>query len=84
MLEVYGQEKLVNSWIGLPVQPMEHHYLITNIPEVEAMGDQRLPIGTDFEEIYILDKKAKECCLEPMNKISMESRRYANEFCVNF
>ena len=29
---------------------MEHHYLITEpIPEIEAMGDQRLPIGTDFE-----------------------------------
>jgi len=37
--------------INLPVQPMEHHYLITEaIPEVEAMGkDKRLPIGTDFE-----------------------------------
>ena len=40
--------KLAN--IHLPVQPMEHHYLITEpIPEIEAMGDQRLPIGTDFE-----------------------------------
>ena len=29
---------------------MEHHYLITEtIPEIEALGDQRLPIGTDFE-----------------------------------
>ena len=36
--------------LDLPVQPMEHHYLITEtIPEIEAMGDQRLPIGTDFE-----------------------------------
>ena len=37
--------------INLPVQPMEHHYLITeSIPEIEAMGnDKRLPIGTDFE-----------------------------------
>ena len=36
--------------INLPVQPMEHHYLITEaIPEIEAMGDQRIPIGTDFE-----------------------------------
>jgi len=36
--------------LNLPVQPMEHHYLITEpIPEIEAMGDQRLPIGTDFE-----------------------------------
>jgi len=37
--------------IDLPLQPMEHHYLITEaIPEIEAMGkDKRLPIGTDFE-----------------------------------
>ncbi len=37
--------------INLPVQPMEHHYLITeSIPEIEAMGNEkRLPIGTDFE-----------------------------------
>ncbi len=37
--------------INLPVQPMEHHYLITEpIPEIEAMGNEkRLPIGTDFE-----------------------------------
>jgi len=36
--------------LNLPVQPMEHHYLITEaIPEIEALGDQRLPIGTDFE-----------------------------------
>jgi len=36
--------------LNLPVQPMEHHYLITEpIPEIEAMEDQRLPIGTDFE-----------------------------------
>ena len=37
--------------INLPVQPMEHHYLITEaIPEIEAMGEGiRLPVGTDFE-----------------------------------
>jgi len=37
--------------INLPVQPMEHHYLITEaIPEIVAMEkDKRLPIGTDFE-----------------------------------
>ena len=37
--------------INLPVQPMEHHYLITEtIPEIEAMGEgKRLPVGTDFE-----------------------------------
>ena len=37
--------------INLPIQPMEHHYLITEtIPEIEAMGEgKRLPVGTDFE-----------------------------------
>jgi dimethylglycine dehydrogenase len=37
--------------VNLPVQPMEHHYLITEaIPEIEAMGEgKRLPVGTDFE-----------------------------------
>jgi len=37
--------------INLPVQPMEHHYLITDsIPEIEALPEgQRLPVGTDFE-----------------------------------
>ena len=37
--------------LNLPVQPMEHHYLITDaIPEIEAMPKgTRLPIGTDFD-----------------------------------
>ncbi len=36
--------------IHLPVQPMEHHYLITDdIPEIVARGDERLPAGIDFE-----------------------------------
>ena len=37
--------------VHLPVQPMEHHYLITeSIPEIEAMDEgKRLPVGTDFE-----------------------------------
>ena len=37
--------------INLPVQPMEHHYLITEtIPEIkERIDEPRLPIGTDFE-----------------------------------
>ena len=37
--------------IHLPIQPMEHHYVITeSIPEIKARGiDQRLPIGTDFD-----------------------------------
>ena len=37
--------------VNLPVQPMEHHYLITEtIPEIEERKNEpRLPIGTDFE-----------------------------------
>ena len=39
---------------------MEHHYLITeSIPEIEAMGDQRLPIGTDFEGNIYFRQEAK-------------------------
>ena len=37
--------------LNLPVQPMEHHYLITDtIPEIAEMPKgSRLPIGTDFD-----------------------------------
>src|SRR5258707_3971996 len=36
--------------LHLPVQPMEHHYLITeDIPEIVERGDQRLPAGIDYE-----------------------------------
>ena len=37
--------------VNFPIQPMEHHYLITeSIPEIEALRkDQRLPVGTDFD-----------------------------------
>jgi len=47
--------------INLPVQPMEHHYLITEaIPEIEAMGkEKRLPIGTDFEGNIYFRQEAK-------------------------
>ena len=46
--------------LNLPVQPMEHHYLITEaIPEIEAMGNQRLPIGTDFEGNIYFRQEAK-------------------------
>ena len=35
--------------LDLPVQPMEHHYLITEtIPEIEAWGKE-LPCGIDYE-----------------------------------
>lgn len=37
------------SGLNLPVQPMEHHYLITDsIAEIEAL-DHRLPAGIDYE-----------------------------------
>ena len=36
--------------IHLPVQPMEHHYLITeDIPEIVERGEDRLPAGIDYE-----------------------------------
>lgn len=36
--------------IHLPVQPMEHHYLITeDIPEIVERGEERLPAGIDYE-----------------------------------
>jgi len=37
--------------LHFPIQPMEHHYLITeSIPEIEALSkDKRLPVGTDFD-----------------------------------
>jgi dimethylglycine dehydrogenase len=36
--------------LHLPVQPMEHHYLITEtIPEIAERGDDRLPAGIDYE-----------------------------------
>ncbi len=38
------------SGVHLPVQPMEHHYLITEtIPEIVERGDERLPAGIDYE-----------------------------------
>jgi len=39
------------SGVHLPLQPMEHHYLITEtIPEIAARGpDERLPQGIDYE-----------------------------------
>jgi len=55
--------------INLPVQPMEHHYLITEtIPEIQERGNAtRLPVGTDFDGNIYLDKKDMECCLAPTN-----------------
>ena len=36
--------------LNLPVQPMEHHYLITeDIPEIVERGEERLPAGIDYE-----------------------------------
>ena len=48
--------------INLPVQPMEHHYLITEtIPEIEALPE--VIKGCQLEQIlkviFILDKKVQ-------------------------
>ena len=64
-------EMIVNAggfWAGrsdtlaglhLPVQPMEHHYLITEtIPEIAERGDERLPAGIDYEgNIYFRQER---------------------------
>lgn len=44
--------------VNLPVQPMEHHYLITEaIPEIAARSD-RLPCGIDYEaNIYFRQER---------------------------
>jgi len=45
--------------LHLPVQPMEHHYLITEtIPEIAERGDERLPAGIDYEgNIYFRQER---------------------------
>ena len=47
--------------VNLPVQPMEHHYLITEtIPEIEERKNEpRLPIGTDFEGNIYFSQEAQ-------------------------
>jgi len=46
---LWAREVGLMSGLHLPVQPMEHHYLITEaIPEIEAR-DERLPAGIDYE-----------------------------------
>ncbi|MEM1046074.1 MAG: FAD-dependent oxidoreductase [Pseudomonadota bacterium] len=45
--------------LHLPVQPMEHHYLITEpIPEIVERGEERLPAGIDYEaNIYFRQER---------------------------
>lgn len=45
--------------LHLPVQPMEHHYLITEpIPEIVERGEDRLPAGIDYEaNIYFRQER---------------------------
>ena len=45
--------------LHLPVQPMEHHYLITEaIPEIAERGEKRLPAGIDYEgNIYFRQER---------------------------
>lgn len=48
------------SGLNIPVQPMEHHYLITDtIPEIEARDrEDRLPAGIDYEgNIYFRQER---------------------------
>jgi len=46
---LWAREVGLLSGLHLPVQPMEHHYLITEaIPEIEAR-EERLPAGIDYE-----------------------------------
>ena len=58
--------------IHLPVQPMEHHYLITeSIPEIEAIGnDKRLPVGTDFEGNIYFRQEGKGMLLGTYEQLS--------------
>lgn len=44
--------------LNIPVQPMEHHYLLTEgIPEIQA-AEQRLPCGIDYEaNIYFRQER---------------------------
>ncbi len=45
--------------LHLPLQPMEHHYLITEaIPEITERGARRLPAGIDYEgNIYFRQER---------------------------
>ena len=47
---LWAREVAQLARLHLPVQPMEHHYLITDaIPEIAERGNQRLPAGIDYE-----------------------------------
>jgi dimethylglycine dehydrogenase len=47
---LWAREVAQLAGVHLPVQPMEHHYLITDtIPEIAERGDERLPAGIDYE-----------------------------------
>ncbi len=47
---LWAREVAQLSGVHLPVQPMEHHYLITDtIPEIAERGNERLPAGIDYE-----------------------------------
>ncbi len=46
---LWAREVGLLAGLNLPVQPMEHHYLITEaIPEIESR-EERLPAGIDYE-----------------------------------
>ncbi len=58
--------------INFPIQPMEHHYLITeSIPEIEALDeDKRLPVGTDFDGNIYFRQEGKGMLLGTYEAIS--------------
>lgn len=53
--------------LHLPVQPMEHHYLITeDIPEIAARDrEDRLPAGIDLRPISTSVRSAPASCSAP-------------------
>ena len=69
---LWAREVGLLAGINLPVQPMEHHYLITeNIPEIEQMGDdKRLPVGTDFDGNIYFRQEGKGLLLGTYEPVS--------------
>ena len=57
---LWAREVGLLAGLHLPVQPMEHHYLITeDIPEIVERGADRLPAGIDYEgNIYFRQERS--------------------------
>ena len=56
---LWAREVGMLSGVPLPVQPMEHHYLITeDMPAIIDRGEERLPAGIDYEgNIYFRQER---------------------------